>query len=128
MGKKRHFPAAKTKNAKKSSKVLKKIATKGKDQLKKVVKVQKIKEEAPKKTDQVKTNDKPQVVDLKPKKATDEKAVPKDEKDDGEESGEESKVILEKGDENEDGDDADNNDDDDNSEVRTGCSSQISVL
>lgn len=118
MGKKRHFPATKTKNVKKASKVLRKIATKGKDQLKKVVKVQKIKEEAPEKTDQVKTNDKLQVVDLKPKKATDEKAVPKDEEDDREESGQASKVMLEKGDENDDADDADDNDGDDNSEVR----------
>ncbi|XP_074625498.1 uncharacterized protein LOC141883785 [Acropora palmata] len=110
MGKKRHFPATKTKNAKKASKVLKKIATKGKDQLKKAVKVQKIKEEAPKKTDQVNSNDKLQVVDLKPKKATDEKAVPKDEEDVREESGEASKVMLEKGDENDGGDDAGNND------------------
>ena len=110
MGKKRHFPATKTKNAKKASKVLKKIATKGKDQLKKAVKAQKIKEEAPKKTDQVNSNDKLQVVDLKPKKATDEKAVPKDEEDGREESGEASKVMLEKGDENDGGDDAGNND------------------
>lgn len=110
MGKKRHFPATKTKNAKKASKVLKKIATKGKDQLKKAVKIQKIKEEAPKKTDQVNSNDKLQVVDLKPKKATDEKAVPKDEEDGREESGEASKVMLEKGDENDGGDDAGNND------------------
>ena len=94
--------------------VLNKIASKGRDELKKAVKVQKVKEEAPKKTNQVKTNDKPETVHLKPEKAAVEKAVPKDEEeDDSEESGEESKVVVEKGNESNEEESIDDDSDDD---------------
>lgn len=130
MGKKRHFPVKKPKTAAKSGKkandkvkeVLNKIASKGRGELKKAVKVQKVKEEAPKKTNQVKTNDKPETVHLKPEKAAVEKAVPKDEEeDDSEESGEESKVVVEKGNEsNEDESIDDDSDDDSEDQGSTG--------
>ena len=106
MGKKRHFPVAKPKQSdqidetKKVQKVLKKIAEKGKDELRKAaVKIQKIKQDIPKQIYKVKTNDEPESTNLKPEITVDEKAVPKDKEDDSEESGEESKVATENNDE-----------------------------
>ena len=135
MGKKRHFPGAKTDktvthkekhteqkhdNVKQLKRVMTKIANKGKDEVKKTaVKIQKIKEDVPKKAPKtdVKTNDKPEVANLKPEVTVDEKPVPKDEEDDSEESGEESKADVEN--DNDDGvDDADDsNSDDDDAQV-----------
>lgn len=88
---------------KNKDKVLQKITTKGKDELKKAaVKVHKIKEDIPKKADKVKAKDQPESANSKPKVVAVEKAVPKKEEDDSEESGEESKLAAEKDDENDD--------------------------
>ena len=130
MGKKRHFPVNKPKQSdkimkKNEDKVLKKITTKGKDELKKAaVKVHKIKEDIPKKADKVKAKDQPEATNLKPKVVAIEKAVSKKEEDDSEESGEESKLAAEKDDENDDDDDDDvddsntDDDDDDNDDAQ----------
>ena len=144
MGKKRHFPGGKAKQSDKNvshkhedkhtekkhqktthhdkpkqlHKALKKITKKGKDEVKKVVlKIQKIKEDVPKKASkaevktndklEVKSHDKPEVGNLKPEVVMVEKPVPKDKEDDGEGSGE---AVVEKND-GSDNDDDDSDDD-----------------
>lgn len=130
MGKKRHFPVAKPKQSdqikkknndktKKVQKVLRKIAEKGKDELRKaaVKMIQKIKQDIPKQIYKIKTNDEPESTTLKPEITVDEKAVPKDKEDDSEESGDESKVASEDNDESDTDSDDDDSSGDEDSEV-----------
>lgn len=137
MGKKRHFPVAKPKQSdqikkknndmtKKVQKVLRKIAEKGKDELRKAaVKIQKIKQDIPKQTYKIKTNDEPESTILKPEITVDEKAVPKDKEDDSEESGDELKVASENNDESDtDSDDDDDSGDEDSEDEDDSGSSQ----
>ena len=95
-------------------KALKTISKKEKDKVMKAMKIQKIKAVAPEKTSKgdVKAQDKPEITGLKPEAAVDEKPVPKDEEDDIEESGEESKAVANKSDESDADDDDDNTSDD----------------
>ena len=95
-------------------KALKTISKKEKDKVIKAMKIQKIKAVAPEKTSKgdVKAQDKPEITGLKPEAAVDEKPVPKDEEDDIEESGEESKAVANKSDESDADDDDDNTSDD----------------
>lgn len=140
MGKKRHFPVAKPKQSdqikkknndmtKRVQKVLRKIAEKGKDELRKAaVKIQKIKQDIPKQTYKIKTNDEPKSTTLKPEITVDEKAVPKDKEDDSEESGDESKVASENNDESDTDSDDDDDSGDEESEVCVKHAKAVSTL
>ena len=112
--KKNHKTTSHDGKPKQIHKALKTISKKEKDKVIKAMKIQKIKADAPKKTSKgdVKAQDRPEVTGLKPEAAVDEKPVPKDEEDDIEESGEESKAVANKSDESDADDDDDNTSDD----------------
>ena len=117
--KKNHKTTSHDGKPKQIHKALKTISKKEKDKVIKAMKIQKIKAVAPEKTSKgdVKAQDKPEITGLKPEAAVDEKPVPKDEEDDSEESGEESKAVVNKSDESDavddDHDTADDNNDSD---------------
>ena len=112
--KKNHKTTSHDGKPKQIHKAVKTISKKEKDKVIKAMKIQKIKADAPKKTSKgdVKAQDRPEVTGLKPEAAVDEKPVPKDEEDDIEESGEESKAVANKSDESDADDDDDNTSDD----------------
>ena len=102
-------------------KALKTNSKKEKDKVIKAMKIKKIKADAPEKTSKgdVKAQDKPEVTGLKLEAAVDEKPVPKDE-DYSEESGEESKAVVNKSDESDADDDDDDTADDNNDSDEVG--------
>ena len=112
--KKNHKTTSHDDKPKQIHKALKTISKKEKDKVIKTMKIQKIKAVSPEKTSKgdVKAQDKPEITGLKPEAAVDEKPVPKDEEDDIEESGEESKAVANKSDESDADDDDDNTSDD----------------
>lgn len=112
--KKNHKTTSHDGKPKQIHKALKTISKKEKDKVIKAMKIQKIKAVAPEKTStgDVKAQDKPEITGLKPEAAVDEKPAPKDEEDDIEESGEESKAVANKSDESDADDDDDNTSDD----------------